>query len=273
MTTKTWFITGTSRGLGRVWARAALQRGDRVAATARDIGALDDLASRFGDAVLPLALDVTDRDAVFRAVAEAHRHFGRLDVVVNNAGYGLFGAIEETREQDARAQLETNLFGKLWVTQAALPHLREQGGGHILQVSSMGGLIAFPLLGIYHASKWALEGLSDALAQEVAGHGIRVTLVEPGGYATDWGGSSAVHSRPLAAYDEVRARADQVRAGYPYGDPDATADAILAVVDADDPPNRILLGAPPLPLIRDAYDQRLATWEAWEAVSKAAQGA
>ena len=209
---------------------------------------------------------------MFRAVAETHRHFGRLDVVVNNAGYGLFGALEETSEQEARAQLETNLFGKLWVTQAALPYLREQGGGHILQVSSMGGLITFPMLGIYHASKWALEGLSESLAQEVAGHGIRVTLVEPGGYATDWGGSSAVHSRPLAAYDAVRARADQSRASYPYGDPDATAEAILAVVDAEEPPRRILLGAPPLQIIRDAYDERLATWEAWEPVSKAAQG-
>jgi NAD(P)-dependent dehydrogenase (short-subunit alcohol dehydrogenase family) len=191
---------------------------------------------------------------------------------VNNAGYGLFGAVEETSEQDARAELETNLFGKLWVTQAALPYLREQQGGHILQVSSMGGLISFPMLGIHHASKWALEGLSDALAQEVAGHGIRVTLVEPGGYATDWGGSSAVRSRPLAAYDEVRDRAEQFRAGYPYGDPQASAEAILAVVDAEGPPTRILLGAPPLELIRDAYDKRLAAWEAWEAVSKAAQG-
>jgi NAD(P)-dependent dehydrogenase (short-subunit alcohol dehydrogenase family) len=272
MTPKTWFITGTSRGLGRVWARAALGRGDRVAATARDTDTLGDLVDAFGDAVLPLTLDVTDRDGVFAAVTAAHARFGCLDVIVNNAGYGLFGAVEETTEAQARAQLEANLFGKLWVTQAALPYLRAQGSGHILQVSSMGGLIAFPTLGIYHASKWALEGLSESLAQEVASFGIKVTLIEPGGYATDWGGSSAVHSAPLPVYDAVRAQVEQFVNHYPFGDPQATGEAILAVVDADDPPLRVILGAPPLPMIRDAYDQRLATWEAWEAVSKAAQG-
>src|ERR687885_2916842 len=153
MASKTWFITGTSRGFGREWAQAALQRGDRVAGTARDPGTLDDLAAEHGDALLALALDVTDREACFAAVRQAHEHFGRLDVVVNNAGYGHFGMIEELTEDEARAQLETNLFGALWVTQAALPFLREQRSGHILQVSSIGGISGFPLVGIYHASK------------------------------------------------------------------------------------------------------------------------
>jgi NAD(P)-dependent dehydrogenase (short-subunit alcohol dehydrogenase family) len=159
MSARTWFITGSSRGFGREWAIAALERGDSVAATARDTSTLDDLVERFGDRILPLKLDVTDRAAVFAAVAAAHERFGRLDVVVNNAGYGQFGLIEEISEDEARAQFETNVFGALWVTQAALPILREQRSGHILQVSSIGGISAFPNIGIYNASKWALEAL------------------------------------------------------------------------------------------------------------------
>src|SRR4051794_41276353 len=203
---KTWFITGASRGLGREWTIAALDRGDSVAATARDTATLDDLVKRFGDRILPLRLDVTDRGADFAAVRRAHEHFGRLDVVVNNAGYGQFGMVEEITEQEARAQFETNLFGVLWVTQAALPFLRAQRSGHILQVSSIGGISAMANIGIYNASKWALEGLSQALAQEVADFGIKVTIIEPGGYATDWHGSSAQHAPPHPPHDEARGR-------------------------------------------------------------------
>src|SRR5215207_9805203 len=209
---KTWFITGASRGFGREWTIAALERGDRVAATARDVSTLDDLAQKYGDLLLPIELDVTDRAADFAAVARAHEHFGRLDVVVNNAGYGHFGMVEELSEDDVRAQVETNLFGALWVTQAALPFLRAQGSGRILQVSSIGGISAFPNVGMYHASKWALEGLSQSLAAEVAGFGIKVTLIEPAGYATDWSGSSARHTEPNPAYDGVRAKAQELRA-------------------------------------------------------------
>src|SRR6266446_3624751 len=183
---KTWFITGTSKGFGRVWAEAALERGDKVAATARHLDSVQELNEKYGDNVLTLALDVTDKTAVDTAVRQAHDHFGRLDVILNNAGYGQFGAMEEISEQVARDQLETNLFGALWVTQAALPYLREQGSGHIVQVSSIGGISAFPSVGIYHASKWGLEGISQALAQEVKEFGINVTLVEPGGFSTDW---------------------------------------------------------------------------------------
>src|ERR1700736_1772333 len=148
MATKIWFITGASRGFGREWTIAALERGDSVAATARDTSTLDDLADKYGDRLLPIRLDVTDREAGFAAVAQAHAHFGRLDVVVNNAGYGQFGMVEELSEQEARDQIETNLFGALWVTQAALPLLREQRSGHFLQVSSIGGISAFPSVGI-----------------------------------------------------------------------------------------------------------------------------
>ena len=178
---KVWFITGTSKGFGRIWAEAALGRGDRVVATARNADTLTPLVEAYGDLVLPLTLDVTDKSAIDAAVKQAHEHFGRLDVVVNNAGYGLFGAIEEITEEQARDQVETNLFGPLWVTQAVLPILREQGSGHIIQVSTIGGVNAFPVLGLYHASKWGLEGFSQSLAAEVAGFGIKVTLVEPAG--------------------------------------------------------------------------------------------
>src|SRR3954447_22488393 len=201
---KVWFITGSSKGFGRIWAEAALERGDRVAATARRPETLADLADRYGDLVLPLALDVTDKAAVDAAVAQAHAHFGRLDVVVNNAGYGLFGTIEEVSERQARDQIETNLFGALWGTKAALPILREQRAGHIVQVSSIGGVNAFPTVGLYHASKWGLEGFSQSLAQEVAPHGIKVTLIEPAGYATDWGGSSATRATQMPEYDGAR---------------------------------------------------------------------
>jgi NAD(P)-dependent dehydrogenase (short-subunit alcohol dehydrogenase family) len=201
MSSKVWFITGTSKGFGRIWAAAALARGDRVAATARDVKTLSPLTERYGDKVAAMTLDVTDKRAVDSSIAEAHKRFGRLDVVVNNAGYGLFGAIEEINEAEARAQIETNLFGALWVTQAALPFMRAQKSGHIIQVSSIGGVNAFPTVGLYHASKWGLEGFSQSLASEVAEFGIKVTLVEPGGYATDWGGPSAVRARQMPEYD------------------------------------------------------------------------
>jgi NAD(P)-dependent dehydrogenase (short-subunit alcohol dehydrogenase family) len=272
MPAKTWFITGSSRGFGREWAQAALERGDKVAATARNAESLADLVSTYGDRVLALELDVTDRAAAFDAVAHAHRHFGRLDVVVNNAGYGLFGAIEEVSEAEARAQIETNLFGALWVTQAALPLLREQQSGHFIQVSSIGGVVAFAGIGLYHASKWGLEGFSEALSQEVAGFGIHVTLVEPGGFDTDWGGSSAVHAEPLAAYEPMHAQRAAGRGTTSQGKTDATGPAILAVVDADPPPLRVFFGAPPLQISKQRYAERLATWEEWKDVSLAAQG-
>jgi NAD(P)-dependent dehydrogenase (short-subunit alcohol dehydrogenase family) len=272
MANKVWFITGTSRGFGRVWAEAALARGDRVAATARDVNSLGPLVDRYGDQLAVLALDVTDRQAVFESVEEAQRRFGRIDVAVNNAGYGLFGAIEEVSESEARAQIETNLFGALWVTQAVLPIMRAQASGHILQVSSIGGVNAFPTVGLYHASKWGLEGFSQALAAEVAPFGIKVTLIEPAGYATDWGGVSAIRANPLPIYEGARAAITATRSKSVPGDPEATGSAILKVVDAKDPPLRVFFGTVGLPMTRAEYARRLATWEKWNEVSQEAQG-
>jgi NAD(P)-dependent dehydrogenase (short-subunit alcohol dehydrogenase family) len=273
MAVKTWFITGTSRGFGREWATAALDRGDEVAATARDVASLDDLAAKYGERILPIPLDVTDRDADFAAVKLAYDYFGRLDVIVNNAGYGQFGMVEEISEAEIRAQLETNLLGALWITQAALPYLREQGSGHIMQVSSIGGISAFTNTGAYHASKWALEGLSQSLAAEVAGFGISVTLIEPTGYATDWAGSSAKHATPLPAYEQVREQAAQARARrFTPGDPSATRDAVLMLVDIPNPPLRLFLGEAPLGIATADYESRLTTWREWQPVAAAAQG-
>ncbi|CAN5326144.1 SDR family oxidoreductase [soil metagenome] len=274
MAEKVWFITGTSRGFGLEWTTAALERGDKVAATARNLSSLDALKERFGDAILPIELDVTDRAADFAAVKLAADTFGRLDVVVNNAGYGHFGLIEEITEAEARDQFETNVFGALWVTQAALPILRAQGSGHIIQVSSIGGISAFPNIGIYNSSKWALEGFSQALAGEVAGFGIHVTLIEPGAFSTDWGGASAKVSEPLADYAEFHALAAEqrkARAGM-SGDPSASPAAILKIVDADEPPLRVFFGTAPMSIMKADYAKRMETWEKWNDVSVLAQG-
>jgi NAD(P)-dependent dehydrogenase (short-subunit alcohol dehydrogenase family) len=271
LTPKNWLITGAARGFGRVWTVAALERGDKVAATARDVRALDPLVEAWGEAVLPIELDVTDRDAAFAAAAKAHGHFGSLDVVVNNAGYGLFGMVEEVTAEQARLQIETNLLGPLWMTQAVLPLLRGQGHGHVIQVSSVGGVFALPGLGLYHASKWGLEGMTSSLAMEVRPFGIKVTLVEPAGYATDWQGPSAALAEKLPAYDEFRASMP-ISASARRGDPQATAEAILAVVDAEQPPLRIFLGDQPLPLMRTEYARRIAEWQEWDEISRKAFG-
>ncbi|MDX3240375.1 SDR family oxidoreductase [Streptomyces sp. ME18-1-4] len=270
---KIWFVTGSSRGFGRQFVQAALERGDKVAATARNTDSLADLVTAHGEAVLPLKLDVTDKAAAFEAVQRAHEHFGRLDVIVNNAGHGLFGAVEELTEQQVRDQMETNFYGALWVTQAALPLLRAQGSGHIVQISTVGGVASFPNLGGYNASKWALEGLTEALAQEVAGFGIKVTLVEPGGFETDWAGSSATFATQLPAYDDLRTAVAAAWSDVKSGDPAATGPALLKIVDADNPPLRVFFGTAPLHLIPQVYAERLKTWEEWAAVSVEAEGA
>src|SRR5579875_537003 len=276
MSDRIWFITGASRGLGRSFAQAALAAGDRVAATARDTSSLDDLVAEHGDAILPLKLDVTDHDACFAAIGQAHDHFGRLDVVVNNAGYGMSGAIEELTEAQARRQIEVNLFGALWVTQAALPILRDQRSGWIVQVSSIGGLAAFPLTGIYHASKWALEGLSESLRQEVEPFGIRVLMVEPSGFRTDWAGSSMDRADPIAAYDEIesiaarRAAQREENNGQQPGNPELAAQALLGTLDRSNPPFRLLLGNVAYDVAIDRYQSRLQEFRAGEQTARAA---
>jgi NAD(P)-dependent dehydrogenase (short-subunit alcohol dehydrogenase family) len=279
MSDRIWFITGASRGLGRSFAQAALAAGDRVAATARDTSDLDELVGEHGDAVLPVELEVTDRAACFAAVGTAHEHFGRLDVVVNNAGYGVSGAVEELSEDQARRQIEVNLLGALWVTQAALPILREQGSGWIVQVSSIGGLAAFPLTGIYHASKWGLEGFSESLRQEVEPFGVKVLMVEPSGFRTDWAGSSMTRATPIEAYDGIDFIAERRRAqaeennGRQPGNPDLAAKALLETLDRDDPPFRLLLGNVAYDVATSRYEQRLAEFHAGEATARGADDA
>jgi len=269
---KTIFITGASKGFGRIWTEAFLKRGDKVAATARNTEALKDLAAQYPDTLLSIQLDVNDRSASFAAIDQASKHFGKLDVVINNAGYGLFGTIEETSEQEARDQIETNVFGLLWVTQAAIPVMRAQGGGHIIQVSSVLGVATLPVLGLYNASKWAVEAISETLATEVKDFGIKVTIVEPNGFSTDWGGASATHSEPIALYDGVKAALYAGLTPETIGDPDATPDAILKVVDEENPPLRIFLGKVGFPWLSQVYADRLATWEEWKEVADAAHG-
>ncbi len=274
---KVWFVTGSSRGLGRSFVEAALSRGDKVAAAARSTGSLDELVAAYGDAMLPLEVDVTDKAAVFESVKRAKEHFGRLDVVVNNAGYAQVGAIEELTEQELRDQMETNLFGAVWVIQAVLPHLREQGTGHIIQLSSAAGLIAMPLGGAYHASKWALEGLNEALAREVAEFGIKVTVIEPGGFATRSGknpdplnNGHTAETNPI--YDGLRQRLGAMAGKQPAGDPTAAAKALLKLVDSDNPPLRVLFGLGFYPMLQQAYTDRLKTWADWQDLSIEAHG-
>ena len=272
---KTWLITGASRGFGQEFARAALGRGDNVAATARDVSALQALRDEH-PGLLALSLDVTDSDAVPDVVTEAEERFGRLDVVVNNAGYGHFGAVEEVTDADLRDQLETNVFGAHRVARAALPGMRERGSGHIIQISSVGGVIAVPNMGAYHASKWALEALSESLAGEVARFGVHVTLVEPGGYDTDWAGASSRHSDPLPEYETMREEMAARRSATVLGNPAAAAQALLDIVDAEQPPLRVLFGAlfgAPVPeIVRDVYEERLKEWAAWEELAVHAYG-
>ncbi len=270
---KTWFITGASRGFGRIWAEAILQRGDNVAATARKVEDIAELKGRFGDSVLPLALDVTDSEQVRQVVAQAHAHFGKLDVVLNNAGYSLVGTAEEAKVEEVQAMFDANFFGALRVIQAVLPLLRQQGSGHIVGVSSSLGVVAMPLIGFYCASKWAFEALHESLAQEVKPFGIKVTMIEPGAYATEFGTSASLKkAESMDVYDELRQRVFGRLLSQERGDPKATPEAIFKMVDAEEPPLRLFLGNQNLPMARAAYAERLTTWEAWEAVSNAAQG-
>lgn len=275
MSERVWFITGASRGFGKAFAKAALERGDRVAATARNPDDVSDLVDAHGDAVLAVALDVTDRDSVDRAVTEAHEHFGRLDVVVNNAGFGLAGSVEEVSDEDLQRQLDVNLLGALWVTRRVLPILRDQGSGWIVQVSSIGGLAAFPGFGIYHASKWALEGVSETLAQEVEPFGVKVMMVEPSGFRTDWAGNSMTRADRLDAYrggplDAFYDRIAEDNNGNQPGNPELAATALLDALDSDDPPFRLLLGAMAFETAVDRYESRLAGFKKIESIARGA---
>ncbi|HEX2131008.1 MAG TPA: SDR family oxidoreductase [Actinophytocola sp.] len=272
-TSRVWFVTGASRGLGRAFTEAALAGGDRVVGAARDVTPLDDLAARHPGRLLALRLDVTDRSAVFDVVDRAVEHFGRLDVVVNNAGALFTGMVEEFTEAESRAQLDVNFFGALWVSQAVLPRLRAQGSGHIVQISSIGALGGFPSTGLYSASKFALEGMSEALAAEAAAFGVKVTIVQPGGYWTDLYTRSTA-ATPDPAYAPLRAElAKQWAEGSVDSEPRLAAEAVMALVASDDPPLRLLLGSMVYDLAFDISRQRMDTWAGWETVSRAAEHA
>ncbi|MGW4464848.1 SDR family NAD(P)-dependent oxidoreductase [Micromonospora sp. NPDC004704] len=270
-TPKTWFITGASRGLGVRWAEAALSRGDRVAATARSADALRPLVESYGDLVLPLELDVTDEVAVHKAIETAEERFSGIDILVNNAGQAVMGAIEEVSAAQAKVQMEVNYFGALYATQAVLPHMRERRRGRIIQISSMGGVIATPIMGTYHATKWALEALSQALAAEVSDHGIYVTIIEPLTFPSELG----TPAPQMPEYDHARTAlmAGFEGTGIAPGDSAAAAQAMLAVADHPNPPLRVLFGANGLELLRPEYARRIALWEEWDHLSLLAQGA
>jgi len=270
---RVWFVTGASRGLGRAFTEAALAAGDRVVGVARDVSPLDGLAEQHPERLVAMRLDVTDREAVFDVVGRAVERFGRLDVVVNNAGALFAGMVEEFTEAEARAQMELNFFGALWVSQAVMPHLRASRSGHVLQVSSIGALGGFPSTGLYSASKFALEGMSEALAQEAAAFGVKVTIVQPGGYWTDLYASSRA-TEPNAAYDELRAELEKQWAeGSVDSEPVLAAEAVMKLVASDEPPLRLLLGSMVYDVAFDISRRRMETWAAWEETSRAAEKA
>lgn len=271
-TPKIWFITGTSRGFGRVWTEAILKRGDKVAATARNLESISDFKEKYGDNVLTLELDVTNHDQVKKAVEQAHAHFGRLDIVFNNAGYSLVGTIEEASADEVRAMFETNVYGPLAVIQAALPLLRKQGGGHILGTSSNLGHVTLPVIGYYCSSKWAFEAIHESLAEEVKAFGIKVTIIEPGAYATEFGSQESLKfSEGMDIYANYKEAFFGQLTTMERGNPEATPQAILQIADAENPPLRFFLGNQNLPWVRKAYAERMEEWEKWEAVSNAAQ--
>lgn len=270
---KVWFITGASRGFGRVWTEAALKRGDKVAATARKLSSIADFKEKYGANVLTLELDVTNPEQVKTAVTQAHEHFGRLDIVLNNAGYSLVGTIEEANAADVKAMYDTNIFGALSVIQSALPLLRQQGGGHILGTSSNLGHVTLPVIGYYCSSKWAFEAIHESLAEEVKAFGIKVTIIEPGAYATEFGSQDSLKfATGMDIYDDYKNQFFGGLKDMERGDPSATPEALFKMVDSENPPLRFFLGSHNLPWVRKAYAERLSTWEAWEAVSNEAQG-
>jgi len=266
---RVWLVTGSSSGLGRELVRAAIAHGDRVVATARDTSAVTDLVALAPQRVRPVRLDVTEPDSVRAAVAEADRAFGRIDVLVNNAGYGLAGTLEELAEKDLRLQFETNLFGALAVTRAVLPVLRRQRSGHIVQMSSVKGVMPVPGGSAYTGTKFALDGMSEALAAEVAHLGIRVTIVEPGAFRTDFNTRSLRWSEPMPDYTEFMGpELEEFEAfrGNEPGDPCRAAQAIIAAVGLDDPPLRLPLGADAFSEIRAYLQTRLAELDAAEPI-------
>jgi NAD(P)-dependent dehydrogenase (short-subunit alcohol dehydrogenase family) len=268
---RTWFITGASTGFGRLLAEEVLKGGGKVIATARNRDKVADLEDKYPQRARALALDVTDAGQVDSAVTQAFAQFGRVDVLVNNAGYGLAGAIEEVSQTEFMPMFETNVFGLLQVTRAFLPHLRKQRSGHILNLSSIGGVVASPGMGFYNATKFAVEGISEALAAELAPLGIHVTIIEPGPFRTDFLGRSGVVAKGrIADYDGTAGIMRKYFAendGKQRGDPVRAAQAMMQVVESPDPPLRLLLGANALQRLRAKLDNWRKEISAWEQVT------
>lgn len=270
---RVWFITGASRGFGRVWTEAALERGDKVVATARKLESISVLNEKYGENVLTLELDVTNPDQVKEVVKKAHEHFGKLDIVLNNAGYSLVGTIEEANADEIRVLYETNILGPVNVVQAALPILREQGYGHILGTSSNLGHITMPVIGYYSSSKWAFEAIYESLALEVKQFGIKVTIIEPGAYATEFGSQESLKfSEGMDVYNDFKAEFIKGLQNLERGNPEATPQALFKMVDAENPPLRFNLGSHNLEWTKSVYAERIALWEEWDDISRSAQG-
>ncbi|MGF6282849.1 SDR family oxidoreductase [Pseudomonas silensiensis] len=271
MTNKTWFITGASSGFGRALTEKLLARGDRVAATLRKVNALEDLKSQYGDQLWIGVLDVTDTSAVRRVINQAYAELGRIDVIVNNAGYGVSGAAEELSDEQIHHQINTNLIGSIQVVRAALPHLRAQGGGRILQIASMGGQITFPNLSLYHTTKWALGGFVESVAQEVAAFGVEFTLVEPGSARTNFfDGERLISAAPMGIYENTPA--GEVRralaSDFPLpGDPQKMVQAMIDSVDRSPAPKRLALGSDAYTQIRAALVDRIAALDAQKEIA------
>jgi len=267
---RVWLITGSSRGLGRALAEAVLASGDNLVATARDPAQLADLSERYGGQVLTLALDVTDEVAATAAIEATVKRFGRLDVLVNNAGYGNVGSIEDTSLADFRAQIETNLFGTIIMTKAVIALMRGQGAGHIIQFSSVGGRIGPAGRGAYSAAKFAVEGFSEVLSKEVAPFGIKVTVIEPGGFRTDFAGASTVLAEGRSDYAETvgaTVRFQREYNGRQPGDPAKAAAVVLHIADLDEPPFRLLLGSDAVRNVEKADAARIEADLIWRTVS------
>jgi len=262
---KIWFITGSSRGLGRSLTEAVLQRGDMVAATARDTRQLDSLVEHYPGSILPISLDVTNTDQIYQSVADAVAHFGRIDVLVNNAGFGIIGAAEAYTDEQVRSQLITNLYAPIEITRAVLPYMRARGSGRILQISSIGGRVGNPGLTMYQAAKFGLSGFTEALAKEVAPLGIFVTSVEPGGFRTDWAGASMTYAREIEGYDTVKQRTDFFKGGnfVPVGDPDKAALVIADLASHPSPPVHLVLGSEAIGILKAANESRQAELDVW----------
>jgi len=263
---KIWFITGSSRGLGRSLTEAVLAAGDKVAATARNPQQLDELRTKYPNDLYPIKLDVTDHDQVVTAVADAVQHFGRIDVLVNNAGFGITGAAEAYTQEQVNSQLATNLFAPIDITRTVLPYMRKQRSGFIMEISSVGGRIGTAGLTIYQASKWGLSGFSEALAQEVAPLGIKVTCVEPGGFRTNWSGDSMSYAPEVEGYeDTVGKRSEYFRSGkwVPVGDPDKAAQVMIKLADEPNPPVHLVLGSEAITILDNANTRREEEMKKW----------